>query len=114
MPSAARRASAASLRSGTTARSSSSETSRCARTSPASSGSHKPWGLDLVAFFDAGRFWADWSPQPQLDGTGLGLKYGTGLGIRMIQGTALVVRGDMAWSPDAEPIGGYFAAGEMF
>ena len=75
---------------------------------------HKPWGLDLVAFFDAGRLWADWSSQPQLDGTGLGLKYGTGLGIRMIQGTALVVRGDVAWSPDAEPIGGYFAAGEMF
>jgi hypothetical protein len=74
----------------------------------------KPWGIDLVGFFDAGRLWADWSSQPQLDGRGLGLKYGTGIGIRLLQGTALVVRGDIAWSPDAQPIGGYFAAGETF
>lgn len=74
----------------------------------------KPWGIDLVAFFDAGRLWADWSSQPSLDGSGIGLKYGTGIGIRLLQGTALVVRGDIAWSPDAQPIGGYFAAGETF
>jgi hypothetical protein len=78
----------------------------------------KPWGIDLVGFFDAGRLWADWSlPDGNgaaLDGTGLGLKWGTGLGVRVTQGTAFVVRGDVAWSPDAEPIAGYFAAGETF
>jgi hypothetical protein len=78
----------------------------------------KPWGLDLVGFFDAGRLWADWglpaSSAAALDGTGLGLKWGTGIGIRVMQGTAFVVRGDVAWSPDAEPIAGYFAAGEAF
>jgi len=25
-----------------------------------------------------------------------------------------VVRGDIAWSPDARPVGAYFAAGEIF
>jgi Omp85 superfamily domain len=74
----------------------------------------KPWAIALVPFFDAGRLWADWSPQPSLDGTGFGLKYGTGLGIRLRQGQAFVVRGDIAWSPDAQPIGGYFAAGQAF
>ena len=74
----------------------------------------KPWGVGAVAFFDAGRLWADWSPQPALDGTGLGLKWGTGLGLRLQQGIAFVVRADLAWSPDARPLGGYFAAGEMF
>jgi outer membrane translocation and assembly module TamA len=74
----------------------------------------KQWGVDVVGFFDAGRVWADWTPQPRLDGTGLGLKWGTGIGLRLRQGTTFVVRGDIAWSPDAQPIGGYFAAGEAF
>ena len=74
----------------------------------------KPWGIAAIGFFDAGRLWADWSSQPELDGTGLGLKWGTGLGVRVQQGTAFVVRADVAWSPDARPLGGYFAAGEMF
>ena len=74
----------------------------------------KPWGIALATFFDVGRLWADWSFQPALDGTGLGLKWGTGLGLRVQQGTAFVVRGDVAWSPDAQPISGYFAAGEVF
>ena len=74
----------------------------------------KPWGIGAVAFLDAGRLWADWSSHPELDGSGLGLKWGTGLGLRLQQGTAFVVRADLAWSPDARPVGGYFAAGEMF
>jgi hypothetical protein len=74
----------------------------------------KPWAFGIATFLDGGRLWADWSPQPQLDGTGLGLKWGTGAGIRVQQGKAFVVRGDVAWSPDARPIGGYFAAGEAF
>ncbi len=67
-----------------------------------------------VAFFDAGRVWADLKPEPQLDGTGLGLKYGTGGGLRLQSGDAFVLRLDVAWSPDATPIGAYFAAGQIF
>ena len=67
-----------------------------------------------VGFFDAGRVWADWKSEPLLDGTGLGLKYGTGGGLRLQSGEAFVLRLDVAWSPDATPIGAYFAAGEMF
>jgi outer membrane protein assembly factor BamA len=74
----------------------------------------KAWGLAVAAFFDAGRVWADWTRQPQLDGTGVGLKWGTGVGVRLQQGLAFVVRADLAWSPDARPIAGYFAAGETF
>jgi len=74
----------------------------------------KPWGLALVAFLDGGRLWADWSAQPQLDGRGAGLKWGTGLGVRLEEGTEFVVRGDLAWSPDSRPVGAYFAAGETF
>jgi outer membrane protein assembly factor BamA len=74
----------------------------------------KDYSLGLVAFIDGGRVWADWSYAPELDGTGLGLKWGVGGGLRFQQGTAFVVRGDVAWSPDARPIGAYFTAGQMF
>jgi outer membrane protein assembly factor BamA len=74
----------------------------------------KPWTLALASFLDAGRVWADWSANPLLDGNGLGIKWGVGGGIRLEQGSGLVVRGDIAWSPDALPIAGYFAAGEIF
>jgi outer membrane protein assembly factor BamA len=70
--------------------------------------------LGLVGFFDAGRVWADLTPQPQLDGTGVGLKYGVGGGIRLQSGEAFVLRADVAWSPDARPVGAYFAAGQTF
>jgi hypothetical protein len=74
----------------------------------------KPMTLGLAAFFDAGRVWADSRSHPELDGSGLGIKYGVGGGLRLISSTAFVLRGDLAWSPDALPIGGYLAAGEMF
>jgi hemolysin activation/secretion protein len=67
-----------------------------------------------AAFFDAGRVFSDWPPNTSLDGSGLGLKYGMGAGLRLLQGKAFVVRGDIAWSPDARPIGGYFTAGQSF
>ena len=67
-----------------------------------------------VGFFDGGRVWADWKPEPQLDGTGLGLKYGTGGGLRLQSGETFVIRLDVAWSPDATPIGAYFGADQMF
>jgi hypothetical protein len=74
----------------------------------------KPLILGAAAFFDGGRVWADTSPHPELDGTGLGLKYGIGAGARIQSGSAFVIRADVAWSPDATPIGAYVAAGEMF
>jgi outer membrane protein assembly factor BamA len=68
----------------------------------------------IVGFFDAGRVWADIGIHPELDGKGIGLKYGVGGGVRIQSGSAFVIRADVAWSPDASPVGGYFAAGQMF
>ena len=74
----------------------------------------KPFIFGAVAFFDGGRVWTDITPQPALDGNHVGLKYGVGGGLRLQSGPAFVLRGDIAWSPDATPVGGYFSAGEMF
>jgi outer membrane protein assembly factor BamA len=74
----------------------------------------KPMSLGFEAFFDGGRVWADTRPHPELDGTGFGLKYGFGVGVRLTSGSAFVLRADLAWSPDAAPIGAYLSAGEMF
>jgi hypothetical protein len=76
---------------------------------------NKPMILGLAAFLDAGRSWTEMlHAHPELDGTGLGLKYGVGTGLRFQEGRTFVVRADLAWSPDARPIGGYFAAGQIF
>jgi hypothetical protein len=37
-----------------------------------------------------------------------------GGGLRLQSGDAFVLRGDVAWSPDARPIGAYFAVGHTF
>jgi Omp85 superfamily domain len=74
----------------------------------------KPMSIGFEAFFDGGRVWADTSSHPELDGSGVGLKYGVGGGVRLTSGTAFVLRADLAWSPDATPIGAYVTAGEMF
>jgi len=74
----------------------------------------KPMTVGTAAFVDGGRVWADTSPHPELDGTKLDLKYGIGGGLRLLSGTAFVLRADVAWSPDATPIGGYVVAGESF
>jgi outer membrane protein assembly factor BamA len=74
----------------------------------------KPMSLGFELFLDGGRVWADTSLHPELDGTGVGLKYGAGGGVRLTSGTAFVLRADLAWSPDAMPIGAYVTAGEMF
>jgi outer membrane protein assembly factor BamA len=75
----------------------------------------KPLVFGVVGFFDAGRLWTDFGARhPELDGTGIGLHYGTGGGLRLQSGSAFVLRADIAWSPDASPIGGYFSAGQMF
>lgn len=75
----------------------------------------KPMALAAAAFLDAGRVWAELGRRhPELDGTGWGIKYGVGGGLRLQRGQTFVVRADVAWSPDARPIGGYFAAGNIF
>ncbi len=68
----------------------------------------------LVVFADGGRVWTELTPHPELDGTGFGLKYGVGGGARLQSGAHFVLRADVAWSPDARPIGGYFAADQAF
>ena len=71
--------------------------------------------LGAAAFFDAGRSFTEIDQRhPELDGTGLGLKYGVGGGLRLQEGRTFIVRLDVAWSPDASPVGAYFAAGEIF
>jgi outer membrane protein assembly factor BamA len=62
------------------------------------------FGLDSnlggLAFFDTGRVWSEPGGDPALDGAGLGLKYGTGGGLRLQWGATFVIRGDVGWSPD--------------
>ena len=70
--------------------------------------------LGAAVFFDGGRLWTDWKAHPELDGTSVGLKYGVGGGLRLKQGETFLVRADVAWSPDARPVGAYFGAGQMF
>ena len=66
---------------------------------------YKLWNLGFETFFDGGRVWSDFGSHPELDGTGIGLKYGAGGGLRPGSGTAFILRADVAWSPDATPIG---------
>ena len=76
---------------------------------------HKRMVLGAALFADAGRSWTELGRvNPVLDGTGLGLKYGLGGGLRLQEGQTFIVRADIAWSPDATPVGAYFAAGEIF
>jgi outer membrane protein assembly factor BamA len=70
--------------------------------------------LAVVPLFDAGRLWADVTSHPELDGRGVGLKYGYGGGLRVQSGSSFVIRAELAASPDATPISGYFAAGQVF
>jgi hypothetical protein len=71
--------------------------------------------LGVAAFVDAGRVWTEFGrSHADLDGAGVGLKYGIGGGLRLQEGQTFVVRADLAWSPDARPIGAYFAAGQIF
>jgi outer membrane protein assembly factor BamA len=74
----------------------------------------KPFALSLAAFADGGRVWAELRPNPDLDGPAPGLKYGVGGGIRLQEGKTFVIRADVAWSPDGEPLGAYFNAGNIF
>ncbi len=68
----------------------------------------------LTAFVDTGRVWSELPSSPALDGNALGLKLGVGLGARITAGQSFVVRGDVAWSPDAHPVGAYLLGGQLF
>lgn len=81
------------------------------------------WGqkfrLGMVGFADAGRVWADWTPRPDLDGTGLGLHPSLGGGLRLRWGETVLVRFDVAWAPPPastrdQPLGIYFDLGHIF
>jgi outer membrane protein assembly factor BamA len=75
-------------------------------------GSENKFGI--AAFADAGRLFADYARRPDLDGTDLGLKYGLGGGVRVHSGESFVLRTDVAWSPDASPVGVYLSSGHTF
>ena len=66
----------------------------------------------LIGFVDVGRVWADWTPQPQLDGAELGLAVGVGGGLRVQWGGTLMVRVDGAVSADG--VGVYFDVNHIF
>ncbi len=77
------------------------------------------WGrrfrFGVATFVDAGRLWSSLGDErTDLDGTGVGLHYGLGGGIRLQKGRAFVIRADLAWSPDANPIAGYVLANHIF
>jgi len=72
----------------------------------------RPTRLSVLGFVDAGRFFADWRAQPELDGRGLGLKVGLGGGLRVRFGSTVVVRADVAVSADGW--GGYLDVGQVF
>jgi len=56
--------------------------------------------LSMLGFVDLGRFFADWTPQPALDGSGLGIKVAFGGGLRLRFGRTLIVRADVGVSAD--------------
>ncbi|HEY4159163.1 MAG TPA: BamA/TamA family outer membrane protein [Polyangiaceae bacterium] len=71
-------------------------------------------GFALALFVDSGRLWTDYAPHPELDGTGAGLKWGVGAGPRLLAGKSFLLRADVAWSPDARPVGVYITSGDIF
>jgi hypothetical protein len=75
-------------------------------------------GGDL--FFDTGRVWSDYTFRSPLDGSGVGLKWGSGVGGYLLWGQAAMFRIDVAFSPDAAagngglPVGIYVEDGLSF
>ncbi len=67
---------------------------------------------------DVGRVWADYQRNRALDGSGAGLKWGAGLGLRVQIGETVLARFDFSYSPDAAamgfPIGIYVDMGHVF
>lgn len=75
---------------------------------------NKATRFGLTGFVDGGRVWADYEGNPELDGTGLGMHYGVGGGLRVAAGASFVLRLDVAWSQDANPIAAYLTSGHAF
>jgi len=70
--------------------------------------------LGAAAFVDAGRVFAGTTQRLDLDGSSFNIKYGIGGGPRLAQGRSFEARFDVAYSPDARPIGAYVGAGQAF
>jgi len=67
---------------------------------------------------DIGRVWNDYRRDDKLDGTGAGLKWGAGVGIRVQVEETIVARFDFSYSPDSAaqglPIGIYVDMNHVF
>jgi hypothetical protein len=74
----------------------------------------KQYVISVAGFFDSGRVWTDFSAPAAFDGAGWGLKYGAGGGLRLQSGETFLLRADLAYSPDADPLAGYFTSGLIF
>ncbi|MCK5798596.1 MAG: BamA/TamA family outer membrane protein [Deltaproteobacteria bacterium] len=72
------------------------------------------FNLGALAFVDLGRIWSDYHAERRFDGTGIGLEIGVGGGIRLQWGETFILRADVAWSPDADPVGAYFGFSHIF
>lgn len=72
----------------------------------------QPTRISALGFVDLGRFFADWTPRPELDGRRLGVKVGLGGGLRIRFGSTLVVRADVGVSADGW--GGYLDVDQVF
>jgi Omp85 superfamily domain len=78
------------------------------------------FGLGAALFLDSGRVFADYQYDPEVDGSGAGIKWGAGGGIRIQWGKTRIVRFDVAYSPTmAEmspdvPIGYYLRMNHFF
>lgn len=72
------------------------------------------FNLGATVFADTGRTWADYSATRRLDGSGVGLKVGLGGGPRLQWGETFLLRADVAWSPDARPVGIYVDVNHAF
>lgn len=75
---------------------------------------NKRFRIGFTGLADAGRVWADLKSHPELGNGGDIIHYGLGGGLRLQMGDVFVVRADVAWSPEANPIGFYFTAGHLF
>lgn len=76
--------------------------------------------LGATAFYDTGRVWAGYRHDPVLDGTSQDLKYGVGGGPRLQWGETVLIRFDVAYSPQAAdgydelPVGLYLEMHQLF
>jgi len=89
---------------------------------PFSIGSNR-FNVGLLLFADAGRVWADYGSTEfkdkdgnttSLDGNGAGIHWGAGAGLRLQWGESFIIRADVAYSPDADPIGFYISINHIF